>query len=78
MALNILYLWTFNLYLINFIGNIKRRKPLEFIYKNKTYEVVKTNDTWRVYSFDIKSTVEELEEVKKELERLENNSKQEN
>ena len=51
---------------------------MEFIYKNKTYEVVKTNDPWRVYSFDIKSTVEELEEVKKELERLENNSKQEN
>ena len=50
---------------------------MEFIYKNKTYEVVKVNNTWKVYSFDIKSTVEELEEVKKELERLENNSKKE-
>jgi len=50
---------------------------MEFIYKGKTYEVVKINGEWKVYSFDIKSTVEELDEVKKELERLENNSKKE-
>jgi hypothetical protein len=47
---------------------------MEFIYKGKTYEVVKVNGEWRVYSTDIKATVEELNEVAKELKRLESKS----
>ena len=47
---------------------------MEFIYKGKTYEVVKINGEWRVYSTDIKFTIEESKEVIEELKRLENKS----
>ena len=74
------FILTFIDFLINCIyhNHINKTDPkgkkMEFIYKGKTYEVVKVNGEWRVYSTDIKATVEELNEVAKELKRLESKS----
>jgi len=51
-----------------------KEKKMEFIYKGKTYEVVKINGEWKVYSTDIKFTIEEAKEVIEELKRLESKS----
>ena len=47
---------------------------MEFIYKGKTYEVVKINGEWKVYSTDTKFTIEDAKEVIEELKRLESKS----
>ena len=47
---------------------------MEFTYKGKTYDIIKINGEWRVYSTDTKFTIEEGKEVIEELERLENKS----
>lgn len=42
---------------------------MKFIYKGKTYDVIKVNGDWRVYSTDMKITVKEAKEVIEELKK---------
>ncbi len=44
---------------------------MKFVHKGKTYDVIKVNGDWRVYSTDMKFTVEEAREVMEELNKEE-------
>ena len=43
---------------------------MEFVYKGKTYNVIKVKGDWRVYSTDMKITVKEAKEVIEELKKI--------
>lgn len=36
---------------------------MKFLYKGKTYDVLKVNGNWRVYSTDMKITTKEAKEI---------------
>ena len=44
---------------------------MKFVHKGKTYDVIKVNGDWRVYSSDMKFTVKEAKEVIDELKKEE-------
>ena len=48
---------------------------MEFHYKNKTYEIVKAKDSWRVYSSEPSFTKEEGLEVLQAIKALEGKSR---
>lgn len=44
---------------------------MKFVFKGKTYDVIKVNDDWRVYSSDMKFTAKEAKEVIDEFKKEE-------
>ena len=48
---------------------------MKYTYKGKTYDVVKVNGKWRVYSFG-PITIEEAMEVIRTLEKMDEESKE--